>query len=280
MIEKLRLEFKLELLLDIADLPSATYYYHRKRLQKVDKYAIEKLEIINIFHAHKGRYGYRRITNELKLQGFTINHKTVQRLMSNLGIVCRVRIKKYSSYKGLVGKIAPNLLERNFEATAPNQKWVTDVTEFGLFGEKIYLSPIMDLYSRDIVSYTIYERPVLSMVTDMLEQAFANLPESTTLILHSDQGWHYQHKQYQRMVKEKGIQQSMSRKGNCLDNAVIENFFGLLKSELLYLQKFNSMEHFKEELIDYLNYYNNRRSKAKLKGLPPALHRQQALLAS
>ena len=124
------------------------------------------------------------------------------------------------------------------------------------------------------------DRPVLSMVTTMLDEAFAKIPAGTRLILHSDQGWQYQHKQYQRMLREKGIRQSMSRKGNCLDNAVIENFFGLLKSELLYLQEFQSMKHFKQELIEYLDYYNNRRIKAKLKGLPPAIHRLQALSAA
>ena len=143
-----------------------------------------------------------------------------------------------------------------------------------------YLSPILDLCSSDLVSYTISDRPILSMVTTMLDKAFAEIPDGTGLILHSDQGWQYQHKQYQRMLQKKGVQQSMSRKGNCLDNAVIENFFGLLKSELLYLQDFESMEHFKQELIEYLDYYNNHRIKAKLKGLPPALHRQQALSAA
>ena len=189
-------------------------------------------------------------------------------------------MKKYRSYKGEVGKIAPDLLERNFETTIPNRKWVTDVTEFGLFGQKVYLSPILDLCSRDIVSYTISDRPTLSMVTEMLDKAFAAVPDGTELILHSDQGWQYQHKQYQKMLADKGIRQSMSRKGNCLDNAVIENFFGLLKSELLYLQEFDSIEQFKTELMDYLDYYNNHRIKAKLKGLPPAIHRQQALLTA
>ena len=118
------------------------------------------------------------------------------------------------------------------------------------------------------------------MVTAMLAKAFNTIPDGTRLILHSDQGWQYQHKQYQRMLREKGVRQSMSRKGNCLDNAVVENFFGLLKSELLYLQEFESIEHFKLELIAYLDYYNNHRIKAKLKGLPPALHRQQALSAA
>lgn len=200
--------------------------------------------------------------------------------MKELGLVCLVRMKKYRSYKGEAGKIAPNLLQRNFRAEKPNQKWVTDVTEFNLFGEKLYLSPILDLCSGDLVSYTISARPVLDMVTSMLDKAFEKLPDGTGLILHSDQGWQYQHKKYQTMLKEKGIRQSMSRKGNCLDNAVIENFFGLLKSELLYLQKFDSIEHFKRELLDYLDYYNNYRIKAKLKGLPPALHRQQALSAA
>ena len=172
---------------------------------------------------------------------------------------------------------AVHLLGRDFEADRPNQKWVTDVTEFSLFGQKLYLSPILDLHSRDIVSYAISDRPALSMVIEMLDKAFERVPDGTNLILHSDQGWQYQHRQYQRMLRKKGIRQSMSRKGNCLDNAVMENFFGLLKSELLYLQTFDSFEHFKAELIEYLDYYNNRRSKAKLKGLPPALHRQQAL---
>ena len=197
--------------------------------------------------------------------------------MKEIGISCRVRMKKYRSYKGEVGKIAPNLLGRNFKAKGPNQKWVTDVTEFSLFGQKLYLSPILDLCSRDIVSYTIFDRPVLSMVTTMLESAFEKIPDRTNLILHSDQGWQYQHKKFQRKLKAKGVRQSMSRKGNCLDNAVMENFFGFLKSELFYLQEFDSLEHFKAELIDYLDYYNNRRIKAKLKGLTPAQHRHQAL---
>ena len=279
-IQELRLEYPLAMLLEIAQLPRATFYYHLKQSKNPDKYESAKEEITAIYHENKGRYGYRRITTELRKRNILLNHKTVQRLMKEMGIVCRVRMKKYRSYKGEVGKVAPNLLGRNFYTDRPNQKWVTDVTEFHLFGEKLYLSPILDLHSRDIVSYTISERPVLSMVTTMLEKAFAKLSDPKNLLLHSDQGWQYQHKHYQRMLQEKGVQQSMSNKGNCLDNAVMENFFGLLKSELLYLQEFESMEHFKQELVEYLDYYNNRRIKAKLKGLPPALHRQQALSAA
>ena len=280
MIQELRQEHDLATLLEIAQLPKATYYYHRKKEKSTDKYIQAKAEIQSIFHEHKGRYGYRRITDELRNRGFGLNHKTVQRLMKELGLVCRVRMKKYRSYKGEVGKIADNELNREFRAEKPNQKWVTDVTQFRLFGQKLYFSPILDLCSGDIVTYTISDSPNLEMVTTMLEQAFLNLPNNTGLILHSDQGWHYQHKQYRRMLAEKGIRQSMSRKGNCYDNSVMENFFSHLKSELLYLQEFESVDHFKQELIEYIDYYNNRRIKARLKGLPPALHRQQALLAA
>ena len=277
MIGELRHKHKISLLLEISGLARSTYYYYVKPRTEPDKHSEVKEQITNIYHENSGRYGYRRITMELRNRGHFINHKTVQRLMKALGLLCRVRIKKYRSYKGEVGKIAPNLLERDFEATAPNQKWVTDITEFSLFGQKLYLSSILDLYSRDIVSYTLSARPLLSMTMEMLHQAFAQIPDGLNLILHSDQGWQYQHKHYQHMLKFKGIRQSMSRKGNCLDNAVMENFFGLLKSELLYLQDFHSMEHFKTEIINYMDYYNNRRIKIKLKGLPPAIHRQQAL---
>ena len=280
MIQELRQNQPLALLLSIAQIPRSTYYYQVKRLVRPDKHAQDKKEITAIFHENQGRYGYHRITLELRNRGFIINHKTVQRLMKEENLICHVRMKKYRSYKGEVGKIAPNLLNQDFSTTAPNQKWATDVTEFHLFGRKAYLSPILDLYSQDIVSYVISDSPVLSMVTNMLDTAFETLPVEASLILHSDQGWQYQHKQYQRRLKSKGIHQSMSRKGNCLDNAVMENFFGHLKSELLYLQTFESLEHFKTELVAYLDYYNNRRIKAKLKGLPPALHRQQALAAA
>lgn len=280
MIWELRHDHKLSLLFEVSGLPKATYYYYVKRMDTQDKYSEIKEQITAIFAENRGRFGYRRVTLELRNRGYCINHKTVQKLMKSLGLFCRVRMKKYQSYKGEVGKIAPNLLERNFEADKPNQKWVTDVTEFSLFGQKLYLSPILDLCSRDLIAYTIVEKPALSMVTDMVTLAFENLPDGTNLILHSDQGWQYQHKHYQGLLKDKGVSQSMSRKGNCLDNAVMENFFGLLKSELLYLQDFDSLKHFRAELIDYLDYYNNRRIKLKLKGLSPAQHRRQALLVA
>lgn len=267
----------MEILLLVSGLKRATYYYHLHRMGKPERYEEVKEQILQIQQENRGRFGYRRVVLALRNRGYGTNHKLVRKLMKELDIVCRVRMKKYRSYKGEVGKVAPNLLDRNFEAERPNQKWVTDVTEFKLFGQKLFLSPILDLYSRDIISYALAERPQLTMVSSMLEEALAKLSDDAALILHSDQGWHYQHRLYQRMLRGKGIRQSMSRKGNCLDNAVMENFFGLLKSELLYLEEFDSMEHFKAELIEYLDYYNNRRIKEKLKGLPPALHRQQAL---
>lgn len=210
-------------------------------------------------------------------RGYHINHKTVLRIMNQENIKCMVRMKKYKSYRGELGKVAPNLLQRNFNADKPNEKWVTDVTEFSLLGIKLYLSPILDLYNGEIISYNISDKPIFAQTLDMLERAFKKIPDNTGLILHSDQGWQYQMKRYQLMLKEKGINQSMSRKGNCLDNSVMENFFGLLKSELFYLQKFTSVEQFKVELIDYINYYNNKRIKCKLKGLSPVQYRIQSL---
>lgn len=197
--------------------------------------------------------------------------------MKELGLKCLVRMKKYRSYKGKIGKVAPNILNRNFKATKPNQKWVTDVTEFHLHGEKLYLSPILDLFNGEIIAYNIESRPVYPLVSKMLDQAFMRLESKDSPVLHSDQGWHYQMKQYSHDLKRHNIIQSMSRKGNCLDNAVIENFFGLLKSELLYLKKFDSMEHFKKELEDYIHYYNHRRIKVKLKGMSPVDYRVHAL---
>ena len=157
--------------------------------------------------------------------------------MKLLGLKSLIRVKKYKSYKGEQGKIAPNILKRNFKAEAPNQKWATDITEFNVSGNKLYLSPIIDLFNQEIISYEITERPVFNQVVVMLKKAFRTIPNNTNLTLHSDQGWQYQMKQYQYLLKEKGIVQSMFRKGNCLDNVIIENFFGVLKSELFYLKK-------------------------------------------
>jgi len=269
------------LLLNAAKLACSTYYYYVSQLEKPNKYADVKVDILRIFRdENKCRRGYRVITEELRKTRI-INHKTVLRLMQEMGISCMVRAKRYSSYKGSVGKVAANLLNREFEAACPNEKWVTDVTEFHLFGQKLYLSTILDLYNREIVSYTICPRPRMSMVMNMLDEAICKLPhQATNLMLHSDQGWQYQMKKYQRKLKAHGITQSMSRKGTCLDNAVMENFFGILKTELLYIQEFNSMEHFIEELHAYIYYYNHRRTKKKCMGMSPIAYRTKFELAA
>ena len=260
-------------------MPRSTYYYYVKKAKETDKYALVKAEIQAIYHENQGRYGYRRITMELHNRGYRINHKTVQRLMKTLNIKCMVRIKKYRSYKGEIGKVAPDLIQRDFTATAPNQKWTTDITEFSIFGKKLYLSPILDMYNSEIISYSISDRPVLSQIMDMLDKAFERVSDETNLIFHSDQGWQYQHKNYQERLQQKGIRQSMSRKGNCLDNAIMENFFGLLKSELLYLKEFESIEEFKRELENYIDYYNNKRIKGKLTGMSPIRYRTHSCVA-
>jgi len=225
---ELRHKFDLNLLLNQTNMARSSFYYYQKQRKAPDKYKVIKQWIKSIYDKHKGRYGYRRITDELNNNGLIINHKTVLRLMKLLGLKSVIRIKKYKSYKGEQGKIAPNILERNFRATQPNQKWATDITEFNVAGKKLYLSPIIDLFNQEIISYELTERPVFNQVTQMLQKAFKTIPNNTHLILHSDQGWQYQMKQYQYLLKQKGITQSMSRKGNCLDNAIIENFFGIL----------------------------------------------------
>lgn len=264
----------------LAGVARSTYYYYLKRAQRPDKYLVEKDEIMAIYHENQGRYGYRRITLEMRNRGYVINHKTVQRLMKHLKLKCQVRIKKYRSYKGEIGKVAPNLISRDFHAAAPNKKWTTDITEFSLLGQKLYLSPILDMYNSEIISYNISDKAHLGQVIDMLDKAFTKIPDGTGLIFHSDQGWQYQHKHYQHRLKEKGIVQSMSRKGNCLDNAIMENFFGLLKSELLYLREFKDINEFRDELEKYIYYYNNHRIKGKLKGLSPVQYRVQTKIVA
>jgi transposase InsO family protein len=199
------------------------------------------------------------------------------KIMKQERLTCLLRKKRYYSYRGQLGKLAPNLLSRDFSATEPNLKWATDITEFRLSGQKVYLSPIMDLFNGEIVSYSISKNPDFHQIIDMLQRAFCKIPDQNSLILHSDQGWQYQMTPYRRMLREKGVRQSMSRKGNCFDNSVIENFFGLLKSEFYHNQTFHSFESFSHELEDYIDYYNNRRIKVKLDGLSPVQYRTQSI---
>lgn len=255
----------------------STFYYHLNQLRNPDKYQAVKKEIKQIFQLHKGRYGYRRIHLELKNRGYAINHKTVFSLMQELALKSLIRVKKYVSYRGEQGKIAPNILQRNFKADRPEQKWVTDITEFKVRDKKLYLSPILDLFNGEIISFTLAERPQLKQVMDMVKKAKKQANSTTPTILHSDQGWQYQMSQYQQALKKNNIQISMSRKGNCLDNAVMENFFGTLKSELFYLKKYQSVNHLKKEINEYIHYYNHHRIKSKLNGKSPVQFRALSL---
>ena len=264
----------------IARVPRSSYYYHLKHLCEPQKHSSEREAIQKICVENKGRYGYRRVTLELHRRGFRTNHKWVMKVMKEEHLTCMLREKKYRSYRGRPGKIAPNLLKRNFKAERPNLKWTTDVTQFKICGQKLYLSPVMDLFNGEIISYSLSINPNFHQITEMLKGAFRKIPNNSWLILHSDQGWQYQLKQYQEMLKEKGVQQSMSRKGNCYDNSVMENFFGILKSEFYYNQEFSSIEQFEKELSEYIDYYNNRRSKLRLKGLSPVQFRIQSFIST
>ena len=255
----------------------SVFYYHLKRLKAADKYAQEKEMIKSIFHEHKGRYGYRRVTAEIRNRGFVINHKTVQRLMGEMCLKSKIRQVRYRSYKGEVGKIAPNIIARDFAADAPNRKWATDVTQINICSTKLYLSPILDMFNGEIISYNLSKSPNLEQIYDMLDKAFAKFDNLDGLILHSDQGWQYQHWGYRQRLAEHHITQSMSRKGNCLDNAMAENFFGIMKSELLYAEKFKSPEAFMKALDEYIDYYNNKRIKSRLKGKSPVQYRTLSL---
>ncbi len=272
----MRQHHRLLLLLKAAALSRSTFYYQTQAISRPDHQAGLKRRIKAIYRRHEGLYGYRRIADELRQAGELINRKVVQRLMGLMGLKSVVRVKKYTSYRGAVGAVAPNTLQREFHASRPNQKWVTDVTEFRVGGKKLYLSPIMDLYNGEIVAYQTNTRPLLDMVTAMLGKAFLRLKSGEKPLLHSDQGWQYQHRTYQHLLKKQAVTQSMSRKGNCLDNAAMESFFGTLKSEFFHLKRFTSIDQLKRGLDHYIRYYNHQRIKLKLNGQSPVQFRIQA----
>ena len=251
----------------------SVFYYHLKKLKSPCKYAREREVIRSIFHEHKGRYGYRRVTLEMHNRGLGINHKVVQRLMGEMCLKSKVRQARYRSYKGEVGKVAPNIIARDFVATAPNRKWATDVTQVKIGSTRLYLSPLIDMFNGEVISYNVSRSPNLEQVHDMLDKAFARYPHLDGLVLHSDQGWQYQHPAYKQKLAEHHVTQSMSRKGNCLDNAMSENFFAIMKSELLYAENFDSPDDFIKALDDYIYYYNNKRIKARLNGKSPVQYR-------
>lgn len=261
--------FPLAILLALTGLARSVFFYHLKPKSDKNQSLRDEIRQIKAKHPH---YGYRRVTAVLT----GVNHKRVQRLMAEMGLQAVKKARKYRSYRGEVGKIAPNLLERNFKANALNEKWLTDVTEFKCDEGKLYLSPIKDLFNNEIISYTLSRSPNFEQITLMLNQAIAKLPKGKTPILHSDQGWQYQMQAYRDRLAKHGIIQSMSRKGNCLDNAAMESFFGRLKTECYVGKRFKTYAELEQTLHDYIAYYNNERIQLKLAGLSPVRYRNQS----
>lgn len=272
-MHELRQKYPVVTLLKIVDLPKSNFYYWDKARQKPDKHEHVRQLIKKIFDAHKGRYGYRRVASALAQAGETIHANTVQRLMQEAGLKSTQRVKRYKSYKGQVGTIAENLLKRKFSANEPNQKWVTDVTEFKVGQDKLYFSPIKDLFNGEIIAYSFDTRPVFTLVTSMLTKAQKKLGEDEKPMLHSDQGWQYQMTEYRKMLSDAHMEQSMSGKGNCYDNASMESFFGVLKSECFHNHKFASIDELKKTIVDYVRYYNHDRIRIGLGGMSPVEYR-------
>lgn len=262
-------------LLQVAGLPRSTFYYQCQASQRAHRQSALEARIRTVYDEHKGRYGYRRITAAL-CNGVAepVNHKCVQRLMQKMGLRALIRAKKRTWHvPGTSDAHVPNVLQRDFCATAPNLKWATDVTEFNISGQKLYLSACMDLYNGEIVAYRMARRPVFEMVSSMLEAALSRTNCVAGLIVHSDQGWHYKMQPYRAMLVRRGVEQSMSRKGNCFDNAAIESFFGTLKAEYFHLERPDSIDALEAGVHDYVHYYNHERIKLRLQGLSPVGYR-------
>lgn len=250
-------------------------------MSRGDKDQEIKEYIKDIFNQHQGRYGCRRVWATLRNAGLLINHKKVHRLMDELSLKGRIKKQNYHSYQGEVGPIANNLINRDFKADKANQKWTTDVSQFNCPFGKAYLSPILDMGTGDIVAWDLALSPNLEQTTRMLDQAFKQYPNLNGLILHSDMGWQYQHQTYQLRLKQMGIRQSMSRKGNCIDNCIMESFFGTLKNEMFYGYEstFKTFKELQEAISEYINYYNNERIKSKTKWMPPSKYREASMLS-
>lgn len=279
-ITELRSKFSLSLLIQVSGMKRSTYYYTINKEDKDTKNDEVMNEIISVFYEHKERYGYRRVTLELINRGYSINHKKVLRLMNRMGLYAKTRSRrKYSSYKGAVGKVADNIIERNFHSESPNKKWYTDVTEFSIRDGKLYVSPIIDGYNGEIISIDVSRSPDLSQTHRMLDTAINKYESLEGLIIHSDQGFQYQHFSFQEKLKENKITQSMSRKGNSIDNSLIESFFATLKIEMFYGEEktFMNTKELEIAIYEYIDYYNNKRIRGKLKGLSPVQYRTQSL---
>jgi putative transposase len=279
-VASLKADHPLGVLLEVAGLARSTYFYHQARLERPDPRAELKAAVRDAFEQAHGRYGHRRVHAVLAREGWRVAKKTVLALMRALGLACRVRRKRrYSSWRGEVGQIAPNTLDRDFTASGPNQKWVTDVTEFRVGSRKVYLSPVIDLFDRSVVAHSSALSPSLELTNGSLEKALATRSPDQTPLVHSDQGFQYQHPSWRRLLRSANATQSMSRKATCLDNAVAENFFGHLKEELFHHNSFASTDELTTAIDEYIHWWNTERISTKLKGLSPAQYRAQALEA-
>ena len=261
-------------------MAKSTYYFEISKKDVISERNQEILkEIQSIFDSNKRRYGVRRVYQELRNRGYQVNHKRVQRLMHEAGLVGKRPKEKYHSYKGEVGKIADNIVNRDFSTTAPLEKWTTDVSQFNFSWGKCYLSPILDMASNEIISYDLALSPNMEQIKRMLDSAFQKFPNLKGLIFHSDQGWQYQHAYYRNRLSEHGIIQSMSRKGNCYDNCIMETFFGRMKNEMYYgyEKEFKSFEEFATAVEEYIDYYNNNRIQAKTKWMTPVQYRKSSM---
>ena len=261
-------------------MAKSTYYYEISKTDVVSEKNAELLaEIKEIFEQNKRRYGVRRVHRELINRGHMVNHKRVQRLMHEASLFGKRPKEKYHSYKGEVGKVADNIVNRDFSTTSPLQKWTTDVSQFNFSWGKCYLSPILDMATNEIISYDLSLSPNMEQIKRMLDKAFEKCPSLSGLIFHSDPGWQYQHNYYRNSLTEHGITQSMSRKGNCYDNCIMETFFGRMKNEMYYgyEKEYTSFEIFYKAVEEYIDYYNNIRIQAKTKWMPPVKYREASM---
>ncbi|UJF33107.1 IS3 family transposase [Paenibacillus hexagrammi] len=255
------------------------YYAYVKR-RTTDPDGELKLKILAIYEQRKKILGYRRIQDELYRQhNLIVNHKKVLRLMQELGIksIIRRKYKYQTSHEAAIsdGRVAENLLKRNFHADGPNQKWVTDVTQYRVFDDRVYLSAIKDLWNGEIVAYHISNRNDNPLVLDTFRKAFKAHKDVSGLIVHSDQGNQYTSHAYHDMLPKVGARISMSRRGNCYDNASMESFFSHLKVEALYPYDIRSIEEVQRRIEEFIRFYNEERAQKKLNKLTPVEYRRQ-----
>lgn len=279
-IDSLRRKYRLKDLLAKLDIAKSSYDYARKAAVKPDKYCWIRLLIVEIYDGSGHAYGFRRVRAELRSKyGVEVGTRVVRAIMKALNLVTlpAKRLQRYDSYRGSVGRTAPNLLNRDFHAERPYEKLLTDITEFHLNGFKVYLSPVVDCFNGEVVSYAISTRPKLDLVMRMVSKAIGQAPEGSSPIVHSDQGWHYQHAEYVKALKKAGWVQSMSRKGCCSDNSACEGFFGRLKNEFFYNHDFSGYtpETFMDALGSWIEWHNHRRIKESLGYSSPVTYREE-----